>query len=50
MEDQLNQLRRETESFIARCAAEAKKLTEDVQNEAYNLDTLEKEAAGVLKV
>ncbi|KAK0601932.1 hypothetical protein LWI29_028879 [Acer saccharum] len=33
-----------------RCAAEVKKMMEDVQIEAHNLDMVEREAAEVLKV
>lgn len=49
MEAQLNLSRKETEDSTSRCAAEAKKLVEDVQIEAHNLDVLEREAAGILK-
>ncbi|KAL9368328.1 hypothetical protein Peur_039527 [Populus x canadensis] len=49
MEAQLNLSRKETEDNTARCAAEAKKLIEDVQIEAHNLDVLEREAAEILK-
>jgi hypothetical protein len=50
MEAQLNLSRKETEDSTSRCAAEAKKLVEDVQIEAHNLDVLEREAAEILKV
>ncbi|KAL9405423.1 hypothetical protein Peur_002395 [Populus x canadensis] len=49
MEAQLNLSRKETEDSTSRCAAEAKKLVEDVQMEAHNLDVLEREAAEILK-
>lgn len=49
MEAQLNLSRKETEDSTSRCAAEAKKLVEDVQIEAHNLDVLEREAAEILK-
>ncbi|KAJ6427635.1 hypothetical protein OIU84_023094 [Salix udensis] len=49
MEAQLNLSRKETEESTSRCAAEAKKLVEDVQTEAHNLDVLEREAAEILK-
>ncbi|XP_011046139.1 PREDICTED: probable kinetochore protein ndc80 [Populus euphratica] len=49
VEAQLNLLRKETEDSTSRCAAEAKKLVEDVQIEAHNLDVLEREAAEIVK-
>ncbi|KAF2293738.1 hypothetical protein GH714_004415 [Hevea brasiliensis] len=49
VEAQLNSLRKETEEYTNRCAAEAKKLVQDVQMEAHNLDILEREAAEILK-
>lgn len=49
MEAQLNLSRKETEDSTSRCAAEAKKLVEDVQIEAHNLDVVEREAAEILK-
>ncbi|KAF9690194.1 hypothetical protein SADUNF_Sadunf01G0170300 [Salix dunnii] len=49
MEAQLNLSRKETEDSTSRRAAEAKKLVEDVQIEAHNLDVLEREAAEILK-
>ncbi|KAF5743900.1 kinetochore protein ndc80 [Tripterygium wilfordii] len=45
VETKLNLLRKETEEYIYRCAAEAKKMMEDVQNDANNLDAVEREAA-----
>lgn len=50
MEAQLNMLKKETEDYTCRYAAEAKKMLEDVQQESYNLGIVEKEAAEVLKV
>ncbi|CAK7357005.1 unnamed protein product [Dovyalis caffra] len=49
VEAQLNLLRKEIEDNTSRCAAEAKKLVEDVQIEIHNLDVLEREAAEILK-
>ncbi|KDP43624.1 hypothetical protein JCGZ_16911 [Jatropha curcas] len=49
VETLLNLLRKETEEYTNRCAMEAKKLIEDVQMEAHNLDVLEREAAAILK-
>lgn len=49
MEAQLNLSRKETEVSTSRRAAEAKKLVEDVQTEAHNLDVLEREAAEIVK-
>ncbi|KAJ8754955.1 hypothetical protein K2173_015467 [Erythroxylum novogranatense] len=49
VEDQLNSLRKETEEYTHRCAAEAKNIVEDVQMQAHQLDILEKEAAEVMK-
>lgn len=48
-EAHLNFLRKETEELAKRCAEEAKKMEEDVQVEAHNLDTVEREAVEVLK-
>ena len=50
MEAHLNILRKEIHDYTSRCAAEAKKMLEDVQLEAHNLDIVEREAAEVLKV
>ncbi|KAJ0075906.1 hypothetical protein Patl1_34257 [Pistacia atlantica] len=50
MEAQLNLFRKETQEHAYRCAAESRKMVEDVQTEAQNLDMVEKEAAEVLKV
>lgn len=49
MEAQLYKLKKETEEYISRCAAEAKKMLEDVDREALDLDMVEREAAEVLK-
>ncbi|XP_031265420.1 kinetochore protein NDC80 homolog [Pistacia vera] len=50
MEAELNLFRKETQEHAYRCAAESRKMVEDVQTEAQNLDMVEKEAAEVLKV
>ncbi|TXG65282.1 hypothetical protein EZV62_006557 [Acer yangbiense] len=42
--------RKEMQEHTYRCAAEVKKMMEDVQIEAHNLDMVEREAAEVLKV
>ncbi|KAJ7946657.1 kinetochore protein NDC80-like [Quillaja saponaria] len=49
MEAQLNILKKEMEDYTNGSAAEAKKMVEDVQLEAHNLDMVEREAAEVLK-
>ncbi|KAE8009114.1 hypothetical protein FH972_005568 [Carpinus fangiana] len=49
MEAQLNLLKKEIQDYTHRCAAEAKKMMEEVQEEAHNLDIVEREAAEVLK-
>ena len=46
----MNLVRKETQEHTYRCAAEVKKMMEDVQIEAHNLDMVEREAAKVLKV
>ncbi|TXG65285.1 hypothetical protein EZV62_006560 [Acer yangbiense] len=50
VEAQLNLIRKEMQEHTYRCAAEVKKMMEDVQIEAHNLDMVEIEAAEVLKV
>ncbi|KAF6139494.1 hypothetical protein GIB67_005131 [Kingdonia uniflora] len=50
VESRLGWLKRETEGFLARCAAEAKTMAELVERGAYNLETLEKEAEETLKM
>ncbi|KAL5787524.1 hypothetical protein ACOSP7_004473 [Xanthoceras sorbifolium] len=49
VETKLNLLRKETQEHSYRCASEAKKMVDDVQKEALNLDMVEREAAEVLK-
>ncbi|RDX78339.1 Kinetochore protein NDC80-like protein, partial [Mucuna pruriens] len=49
MEAQLNIIKKETEDYTSRCSAEAKKILEDVQLADHDLDTMEREAAEVLK-
>lgn len=49
METQLNLLSKETQEITKRCAEEAKKMEEDIQTEAHNLDMVEREAVEVLK-
>ncbi|KAF7803656.1 kinetochore protein NDC80-like protein [Senna tora] len=49
MEVQLNMVKKETQDFKYRCEAEAKKLLEDVQLEAHDLEVVEREASEVLK-
>jgi kinetochore protein NDC80 len=50
LEAQLYLLKKEIQDYNHRCAAEAKKMMEEVQEEAHNLDIVEREAAEVLKV
>lgn len=50
MESQLNTTKKETLDNTYSCAAEAKKLKEDVQLEAHEIEIMEREAAEVLKV
>lgn len=50
MEAQLNSLKKEIRDYTYTCAAESKKMVEEVQMEAHNLDIVEGEAAEVLKV
>ncbi|KAF6167255.1 hypothetical protein GIB67_043116 [Kingdonia uniflora] len=50
VESRLDLLKRETEGFLARCAAEAKTMAELVERDAYNLETAEKEAEETLKM
>ncbi|KAI9176422.1 hypothetical protein LWI28_002577 [Acer negundo] len=50
VEAQLNLLRKEMQEQTNRYAAEVKKMMEDVQIEAHDLDIMESEAAEVLKV
>ncbi|KAK2664231.1 hypothetical protein Ddye_002805 [Dipteronia dyeriana] len=49
VEAQLNLIRKEMQEHTYRCAAEVKKMMEDVQIEAHDLDIVESEAAEVLK-
>lgn len=49
VEAQLNIMRRETQDYASRCAAEAKKLAEEVAMEAEKMSVVEKEAAEFLK-
>ncbi|XP_044479095.1 kinetochore protein NDC80 homolog [Mangifera indica] len=50
MEAQLNLFKKEMQEHAYRCAAESRKMADDVKLEAQNLDMVEKEAAEVLKV
>ncbi|GAV67378.1 Ndc80_HEC domain-containing protein [Cephalotus follicularis] len=49
VEGQCSLLKKETQDYTDRCAAEARKMMEDVQMEAHNLDIMEREAAELLK-
>ncbi|KAM7251079.1 hypothetical protein ACFE04_022962 [Oxalis oulophora] len=49
VEAQLQSLKKEIQDYTLRCAAEVKKMEEDVQNEAQNLEIVEKQASEVLK-
>ncbi|KAK4438261.1 Kinetochore protein NDC80 [Sesamum alatum] len=49
VEAQLNIMRKETQDYASRCAAEAKKLAEEVEMEAEKMSVVENEAAEFLK-
>ncbi|XP_022149315.1 kinetochore protein NDC80 homolog [Momordica charantia] len=49
IETQVNSLRNETQDYRLRCSTEAKKMVEDVRQEAHNLDLMEREAGEILK-
>ena len=49
-ETQLISLKDEMRDYILRCSTESKKMVEDVQQEAHNLDLVEGEAEESLKV
>ncbi|KAM1023619.1 hypothetical protein ACFX2A_045466 [Malus domestica] len=49
VEAQLNLLKKETQEYTSRCAAEARNLMEDVERETRNLDIVEREAEEILK-
>ncbi|KAI4296275.1 hypothetical protein L6164_036247 [Bauhinia variegata] len=49
MEAQLKRLKKETQDYVYSCAAEAKKMLDEVEHEAHSLDIVEREAADVLK-
>ncbi|RXH92364.1 hypothetical protein DVH24_033260 [Malus domestica] len=49
VEAQLNLLKKETQEYTSRCAAEARNLMEDVERETRNLDIVEREADEILK-
>lgn len=49
VEAQLDLLKKDTQDFTSRCAAEAKKMADDVEAEARHLDNVEKEAADMLQ-
>lgn len=46
----MNSLKKETSDYTQSCAADAKKMVEDFEMEARNLEILEREAADILKV
>lgn len=50
VETQLNMLKVEMDGFIHRCAVDSKKMVDDVDMEAHNLDIVEREAAEILEV
>lgn len=50
MEAQLHLLRKETQEYPSRCEVDAKKMREDIETEARNLDIVDREAAEILKV
>ncbi|KAK6915180.1 Kinetochore protein Ndc80 [Dillenia turbinata] len=49
VEAELDFLKKEAHEYISRCAAEARKMAEDVEAETQNIDMMEKEAAEVVK-
>ncbi|XP_015893657.3 kinetochore protein NDC80 homolog [Ziziphus jujuba] len=49
LEAQVNSLKKEINDYTESCAADAKKMVEDFEMEAYNLKILEREAADILK-
>lgn len=49
VEAQLHLLRKETQEYSSRCEADAKKMGEDIETEARNLDIVDREAAEILK-
>ncbi|KAM1120327.1 hypothetical protein ACFX2B_043791 [Malus domestica] len=49
VEAQLNLLKKETQEYTSRCAAEARNLVEDVERETRNLVIVEREADEILK-
>ncbi|KAL1336315.1 hypothetical protein HN51_030704 [Arachis hypogaea] len=49
MEAELNMIKNETQDYVNRCSAEAKRMLEDVHVTGHDLDIMEREAAEVLK-
>lgn len=49
-ETQLISLKSEIRDYTLRCSTESKKIVEDVEQEAHNLDLVEREAVESLKV
>ncbi|GMH01277.1 hypothetical protein Nepgr_003116 [Nepenthes gracilis] len=49
MEALLNFIRKETQEYSSRCAAEAQRMIENVEVEAHNLDSIERQAMESLK-
>ncbi|CAM8952873.1 unnamed protein product [Rhodiola kirilowii] len=49
VEHNLTLLKKDTEDYISRCETEKKRVVEDFETEAQNLDIVEKEAADMLK-
>ncbi|XP_057977647.1 kinetochore protein NDC80 homolog isoform X2 [Malania oleifera] len=49
VEAQLNLLKKEIEDNTSRCGMEARKVKDNIEAEAYNLDVVEREAAEILK-
>ncbi|XP_020968956.1 kinetochore protein NDC80 homolog isoform X2 [Arachis ipaensis] len=50
MEAEVNMIKNETQDYVNRCSAEAKRMLEDVHVAGHDLDIMEREAAEVLKV
>lgn len=50
MTTQLDSLDREIQSHVSRCAADARKMKEELEKKEHHLSTVEKEAVEFLKV
>lgn len=50
MTAQLDSLDREIQSHVSRCAADARKLKDELEKKEHHMSTVEKEAEEILKV